>query len=117
MSDEIRQVLPPGDGEAWERLTDDPDVRGVEVARVDEAGGWQVTVWVMEFLREDPLETEVRRRMAAALRAVGGVTSADEQDREIWLVTGTPSGEALARAAAQVVDEMADRARAHLQGL
>lgn len=117
MSDEIRQVLPTGDGEARERLTDDPDVRGVEVVRAGEAGGWQVTVWVMEFLREDPLETEVRRRMAAALRAVGGATSAGEQNREIWLVTVTPSGEALARAAAQVVDEIADQARAHLPDL
>ena len=84
------------------------------VARIDDIGGWQVTVSVMEFLREDPLETEFRRRMAAALRAVGGVATADEQDREIWFVTGTPSGKAPAQAAAQGIDEMADEARARM---
>jgi hypothetical protein len=36
---EVQQVFPPDADEAWARLTDDPDVRGVEVARVDEAGG------------------------------------------------------------------------------
>ena len=108
MSDDVRQVFPPDADEAWERLTDDPDVRGVEAARIDEIGGWQVTVSVMEFLREDPLEAELRRRMAA-LRAVDGVATADEQDREIWFVTGTPSGKALTQAAAQVIDDLADR--------
>jgi len=79
--------------EAWERLTDEPDIRGVEAARIDEIDGWQVTVWVMEFVREDPLEDEYRQRMARTLRAVSGVTSAEEQDRETWFVTGTPSGQ------------------------
>ena len=50
----------------------------------------------------------------SALRGVDGVTSAEEQDRETWFVTGTPSGKALTQAAAQVVDGLADRARAHM---
>jgi hypothetical protein len=37
-----------------------------------------------------------------------------EDDREVWGVTGTVSGEALIRAAASVVDHLADRARAYL---
>jgi hypothetical protein len=82
--------------EAWERLTDDPEVRGVETARIDEIGGWQVTVWVMEFVRQDPLE--IRRRIGAALRAVERVIMADEEDREVWFVTGTPSGRNLTAA-------------------
>jgi hypothetical protein len=114
VSDDVRQVFPPDADEAWERLTDDPAVRGVEAARIDEIGGWQVTVSVMEFLREDPLEAELRRRIAAALRAVDGVATADEQDREIWFVTGTPSGKALTQAAAQVIDDLADEARAYM---
>ena len=101
MSDDVQQVSPPGPEEAWERLTDDPDVRGIETARVDEIGGWQVTVWSMEFVRHDPLETDMRRRMATALRAVNGVATADEQDREVWFVTGTPSGKELTEAAAR----------------
>jgi hypothetical protein len=95
VSDDVQQVSAPGSEEAWERLTDDPDVRGIETARVDEIGGWQVTVWAMEFVRHDPLETDMRRRMATALRAVNGVATADEQDREVWFVTGTPSGKEL----------------------
>jgi cephalosporin-C deacetylase-like acetyl esterase len=70
----------------------------------------------MEFIRADPLEAEVRRRIADALRRVSGVTSVDEQDREQWSVTGTPSGEALVRAAAEVVDDLEDRIRAFMYG-
>ena len=117
MSDDVEQVFPPDVDEAWERLTDDPEVRGVETARIDETGGWQVTVWVMEFVRQDPLETEIRRRIGAALRAVEGVISADEEDREVWFVTGTPSGRDLTEAAARVVDELADEARAIMDTL
>jgi hypothetical protein len=108
VSDDVRQVS-PGPEEAWERLTDDPHVRGIETARVDEVGGWQVTVWAMEFVQDGPLETDMRRRIADALGAVNGVTRADEEDREVWLVTGTPSGKELTEAAARVVDELADK--------
>ena len=61
MNDDVRQVHPPDADEAWQRLTDEPDIRGVDAARIDEIGGWQVTVSVAEFLREDPLEAELRR--------------------------------------------------------
>jgi len=115
MTDDVRRV--PDDevdgDEGWERLTDDPDVRGVEAVKVgEEEWPWQVIASVAEFLREDPLETELRERMAAALRAVPGVTDVAEEDREVWIVDGEPSGEALVRAAASVVDDLAPRARA-----
>lgn len=87
---DVRQVAVDGTDEAWERVTGEPDVRGVEAGRIDFAGGWNVTVAVMEFVREDPLESELRRRIAAALRSVGGVETAGEMDREVWFVTGTP---------------------------
>ena len=108
-----------GAPEAWQRLTDEPEVRGVEAASYDilEDPAWQVTVWVAEFLREDPFETELRRGMMAALRMVDGVAAVHEDDREVWLVTGTPSGHALVHASAQVVDALADRARAHIESL
>lgn len=60
MSDDVQQVSPPGPEEAWERLTDDPDVRGIETVRVEEIGGWQVTVCAMEFVRDGSLETDMR---------------------------------------------------------
>jgi hypothetical protein len=46
VSAEIRFVPAAGAeaGEAWERVTDDPDVRGVDAVRTDAAGGWQVGV-------------------------------------------------------------------------
>jgi hypothetical protein len=109
--DGVRQVLVDTADEAWERVTDDWDARGVEAARFDFTGGWNVTVAVMEFVREEPLEGELRRRVATALRSVEGVESAEEMDREVWFVTGTPSGEALVRAAAEAVDGLAGQAR------
>jgi hypothetical protein len=97
-------------------VTDDWDARGVEAGRVGFTGGWNVTVAVMEFVREEPLEGELRRRIAAALRSVEGVESAEKMDREVWFVTGTPSGEALVRAAAGVVDFLAGQARDYVGG-
>lgn len=117
MRDGVQQVSPPGPEEAWERLTDDPDVRGIETLRVEEIGGWQVTVYAMEFVRDGSLETDMRERLATALRAVNGVAMADEQDREVWFVTGTPSGKELTEAAARVVDELAGEIRAATGGL
>lgn len=58
---------------------------------------------------------ELRARIPGVLRCVDGVTDVVEDDREVWLVAGTPSAEALVRAAAVVVDDMADRARAHIE--
>jgi hypothetical protein len=117
VSDDVRQAFLPGADEAWERVTDDPDVRGIDAVRIDEIGGWQLTVGAMEFVRDGSLETEMRRRIAAALQAVDGVVMADEEDREVWLVTGTASGKELIKAAAQVVDELADEIRAAIPGL
>jgi hypothetical protein len=114
--DDVRQVLVDSADEGWERVTDDWDARGVEAARFDLTGGWNVTVAVMEFVREEPLEGELRRRIAVALRSVEGVESAEEMDREVWFVTGTPSGEALVRAAAGVVDGLAVQARDYVGG-
>lgn len=104
--------------EEWVRLTSDPEVRGVGANKWREEGvGWQVTVFVAEFLRDDPLEAEMRLAMGEALRAVPGVTDVYEEDREIWNVSGDPSGADLVQAAATVVDGLADRSRAYMDGL
>ncbi len=116
MVDDVRQVQAEGADESWERVTSEPDVRGVGADRIEFAGGWNVTVAVMEFVREGPLESELRRRVAAALLSVDGVESAGEMDREVWFVTGAPSGEALVRAVAAVVDGLAGQARAYAGG-
>jgi hypothetical protein len=114
MSEEIRLV--PADesdvDELWQRLTDEPDIRRIEAWADSEFEGWLVEVPVQEFFRADPLGTELRERMLAALRAVDGVTDVGEHDSESWIVNGKPSGQELTQAAAGVVDELADRLRA-----
>jgi hypothetical protein len=123
MTDETRRIpsaeLEEDCAESWERLTDDPDIRSVDASMITlgEQPYWSVGVAVAEFLREDPLEAELRQQMAAALQAVDGVESVWEEDREVWGVTGTASGEALVRAAAGVVDHLAARARAYIGNL
>jgi hypothetical protein len=114
MNDEVEQISPQDTDvdEVWSRQTDEPDVRGVEASRIDEIGGWVVDISVQEFFRQDQLGIELRQRAAAALRSVGGVASVGEADNESWFVTGTPSGKALAAAAATVVDDLAGRLRA-----
>jgi hypothetical protein len=122
VSDEIRRLssaeLDEDADEGWERSVEDPDLRGVEAYRntLAEQPYWSVGVAVAEFLREEPLESELRQQMVAALRAVPGVDVVAEEDRELWCVTGTPSGEALVRAAARVVDHLAPRARVYVDG-
>ena len=113
---DVRQIVVDGTDEAWERVTGEPDVRGVEAERIDFAGGWNVSAAVMEFVREDPLESELRRRIAAALRSVDGVDTIVELDREVWFVTGTPSGDAVVRAVAEVVDDLAEQTRPYAGG-
>lgn len=106
------------EAEAWERAVDDPDLRGVDVQRMDHPDWtWEVFVSVAEFLREGPLEHELRTGVDAALRAVPGVTEVVEEDRELWLVRGDAAGPALVAAVGVVVDGLAERADAHLGGL
>lgn len=115
MSDDIRQIQPEDDeiAEEWLRETDEPMVGGVSAARIDEMGGWLVSVWAMEGVRSDPYESEFRQRILTALRSVTGVTDAEEHDREDWFAVGNPSGKALVETVAAVVDELADRTRAY----
>ena len=115
VTEEVRQAALDADEESvdeiWERLTDEPLIRGVNSGRWADDGTWQVTIWVQEFFRSDPLGIELRERVVSALRSVEGATSVIEHDNESWDVYGTPSGEALTRAAANVVDDLADRLR------
>ena len=113
MSEKVRQTTPPDEemSEYWERMpARERHLRGVEVFTGDFFEGyWQVWIFAQEYFRQDPLGLELRRRLQTALRAVPGVTDAAEQDNETWMVSGSPSGEELCRAAANVLDELADR--------
>jgi hypothetical protein len=102
---DVRQVQADEAGETWELITGD-ELRQVTAEWVDEAGGWMVTVDMMQCIREEPLEGELRRRIAAALQSVEGARTVEEEDREVWLVTGTPPASALVRASAAAVDSL-----------
>ena len=118
MIGDVRRLQVDNADEAWERdiEVDDGEVRWVGADRIGFAGGWNVDVSVMEFIREGPLQGELRRRIAAALRSVEGVETADEMDTEVWFVTGTPAGPALVRAVAEVVDDLAEQTWAYVSG-
>jgi hypothetical protein len=116
VTEEIRQIEPDDDEIQEEWIRDAEPGRTVSANRVDEIGGWQVAIWAMEYVRSDPLETELRQRILAALRSVNGVRTAEEQDREQWFVTGSPSGRDLVDAGARVVDNLADRIRPYAEG-
>ncbi|BCB75316.1 hypothetical protein GCM10022251_33290 [Phytohabitans flavus] len=100
--------------EEWTLDTDDPDVRGVSVLLPQRGWPWMVTVAAAEFVRSEPLESQLRQRIHAALTAVDGVTQVDEEDREVWAVEGKPDGEALVHAVAAVLDELTPAIRAHV---
>jgi hypothetical protein len=120
MSEEVRQVdraeLDDEIAEGWERLPgEEAYLRGVEVASGEGLGepfDWLVTIWAREYFRDDPLGQELQQRLESAMLAVSGVTSAENASWETWYVTGTAPGEALCRACANVVDELAGRMRA-----
>ena len=115
MSEEIQQVEPEDDelSEYWERMPDTEGyLRGVAAMTGDELEGWQVEIGAGEYFRTEPLGVEMEQRLNSALRAVPGVSHVERIRWETWEVNGTPSGEALVRAAASVIDELADRLRA-----
>lgn len=104
----------------WVRETDDDDLRGVGALQMRPANdrwSWQVFVAVAEFLREEPLEGELRAAVGTAIRSVAGVTEVAEEDREVWILSGDPSGDELVRSVGEAVDRLAPRASAHLDEL
>lgn len=120
VNERITRVSDPGEDEEWQRETDeDDDLRGVGASKIAAVGDWpwQVFVSMAEFVREEPLETEMRTAVDAAIRSVPGVTDVAEEDREVWIVEGTPSGEALVRAVGAAVDPLVERAAALLDAM
>lgn len=94
----------------------DRDLHGVDATKWRTGQWpWHVSVYVMQFIRDVPLEVELRRRIIAALRAVPGVTDVAEEDREVWMIRGEPSGAALVDAVAPIVDELAPKAREEIE--
>src|ERR1700733_6798065 len=117
------QIVPlPDDDEhydeGWERVTDEFELYGVDASKLADKPWWQVTVAAAEFISARlpaEFQTEFRDRIATVLMSVTGVDRVDEEDREVWLVTGqAPSALALIEAVAPVLDDMAPRLRPHI---
>jgi hypothetical protein len=125
VSDDVQRVDPADLDdeipEAWRRWPDGEGyLRGVEVSSGEGLGepfDWLVSVAAREYFRDDPLGLELRARLESAMRAVPGTTSAENASWQTWYVTGTASGEALCRACATVVDELADFMRAEYDAM
>ena len=107
-----------------DRRTDEPEVLDYSVAPTgyEEENGphsrWTRGLYVnaMEFVRDDPLESELRRAIDAAARSVAGVEDVVEEDREIWLISGNPDGRQLFDAIGAVVDTFAPQIRKVVDG-
>jgi hypothetical protein len=115
----VEAVTPDDDEvvEEWIRVVDDDEVRGTSAIRLRDNApwSWQVFVRAAEFIRSAPLEHELRAVVPLALRATPGVTDVREQDREVWIVTGAPTGPDLVAASGRAVDALAVRGRAFLE--
>src|SRR5688572_19182903 len=104
--------------EEWARVTTEPELLGVYAVRISDGDWpWQVHVSVMEFIRTEPLESELSEAVTAALSAVSGVTKAGREDREQWAIQGNAEGPSLVRAVSSVVDQFAPRTRKTLDQL
>ncbi len=101
------------------RETSEPDVRGVGAHRLRDGGEWpwRVEVWAAEYVRDEPLETQLRSGVRAALASVAGVTAVEEEDREVWVVAGNPAGDVLVRSVAEFIDQIQREIREHIQHL
>lgn len=121
MAPPIKQIKPDhvSHEEEWIRDVDYNDPGGAGATKRRIATGWEWTVYcdAAELVVEDPLETDLRAAVETALRGVPGVTAIepDPENRELWLVSGTPRGEALVAAVGGAVDALADRIRAYVE--
>ena len=121
MSDIKIEKIQPADEEnleEWSRVTEQPELEGVSAVRSSDSDWpWQVHVWVMEFIRTEPLESELGEAVSAALAAVPGVREAAHEDRETWIIKGDTDGPSLVRAASAVVDRFSPQTRKALDEL
>lgn len=117
---QVDAVEPMDEGvrEEWCRVTLDTDLRFVSATGLSSGDvQWQVSVSMMEFVRQDPLQSELATAITKALTEVAGVEKAYAEDREVWAIEGSPEGPPLVRAAAQVVDAFYAKAKAAYDAL
>ena len=107
--------------EQWQRETDESEVRDVEAYRLphpDYGTVWEIALAAGEFVREDPLRSELSTQLEHALRSVPGVTVVRSTGNwETWMVFGDPAGHELMVAACEVIDRLAPKIRTHIEEL
>jgi len=87
----------------WIHQTEDADILGVSASQEVGDEEWSVFISVAEFVREEPLEGKFRELMAKSLSEVEGVSSVEEEDREVWLVEGNANGKELVMASVKAL--------------
>lgn len=101
---EVKKIAPEDDEirEEWVRITKDEDILGVSAAKLSRPQwSWQISVYVAEFIRHEPLESKLKKVITDSLRTVKGVKRVAQEDREVWLVDGdSVRGDDLVRACA-----------------
>lgn len=116
---EVKSIEPMDSSiaEEWTRVTDNEDVLGVSASKSSESNGdWQVFINVAEFVREEPLESRLYQRITDALTSIGGVVEVVHEDREVWLVRGDVTGEALVRSSAVALNELHEELETAING-
>ncbi|MGA7832332.1 MAG: hypothetical protein WCA21_15345 [Terracidiphilus sp.] len=117
---EIKQVNPMDEEvlEEWVRVTDDKHILGVCATRIKNSNWpWHVGIYVAEYIRAEPLQSELQLAITNALNAIPGVTGARQEDREVWVVQGNVSGRSLILASAIALDRLADATRSAYENL
>lgn len=117
---EVKQITPADSEilEEWIRVTNEHEILGVTASKGrDGDWQWQVFIAVAEFVRQEPLESKLVRRITAALQKVPGAKAVAHEDREVWLIQGEVSGEQLVRSVSETLDTLAPELRKHIESL
>lgn len=102
--------------EQWEVVAENPDIFGISIAKQDSIDfSWSIVVNAAEFIRDDPLETKFRNRIARALSSIEGVKQVEEADREVWVVSGSPEGREMAKAVVDVLISLNDEIQSYIE--
>jgi hypothetical protein len=115
---EVQQIQPFDSSiqEEWIRVTEEQDLLGVGASKFD-SNTWRVFVNVAEFIREEPLQSDLFERITEALAKTDGVETAYQEDREVWIVQGDVTGESLIQSCAVALNELEPNIRAAIDAL
>jgi hypothetical protein len=104
----VKCIRSEGEEEEWIRVTEEENILGVCATRTGDGDWpWQVSIYVAEFVRAEPLRSQLVDTITAALASIRGVTRAAQEDREVWAIQGNVGGEALIQACSVALNQLA----------